>query len=1060
MKIAEGQRVRLPDADGFAVVDGVILKEDGGCKLYVNNGSGIIPVDLTADELPQVEVLEEDGGADSRKVLAGLWAEWMRQVAHRSGATARDVTSLRPYPHQSQAVYGAMLPQPLLRFLLADEPGTGKTIMAGLWLRESQRLGFSKRALVVAPAHLVSKWQADFRRFLNGDLRRITMSTIRESGLAGPHQWWIVSLDLAAVNPAVYEALHPDRAGWDAVVFDEAHRLTPTAEQYWKVGRMLSRNTSRALLMTATPHRGNEWLFRSLMHLVDPQVFPEVDSDIKPSVRIKPGKLHFLRRMKEELYDYDGETPLFNTREARNISVPLNVDERGFYNEALDLVDTFFPPDAITLARMVYGKRAASSLFALQETLTRRRDGMGEEHEEAPVSGDPYDWDESDREEARVVKASSKAGREEKAAIDDILERLDEVLCSTTLQVSKWPRMVDECFVPNGIYPGSDKQAVVFTEFADTANWLVDRFDNLGYAACRYSGADSYTERDEIRARFAAGEFQVIVSTDAGNEGIDLQTAQVLVNWDMPWSLVRLEQRMGRIHRIGQTSKVWLYNIIATDTREGDAYAKLLDKLMEAANELDGKMFDSLSLIGELALEEVGVKSLEKFLGTAYRPDMLPPPPITAERLASIHQEQRNSSDYLASQVNISDSLSQLYRESLERINPHIVERFLRRLAEAGLLAIDQSAVADKGFWYLAPRAISFPKGLPVEEETGTVLVSTSGQTKTEAINSGIVRASAAVTLGPGEPVFGELVEDFGDHLRPYLYQGGLLVDSTTVTDYELHLFEAKVVEGGGRRKTAWSYLIRVDETGARLVAWETLSNLEPGTRTADRPHPALMSEAEQVAQQALWDDRDNHTLAMGEWIAAARNNLRRLPNDLSDDIPSREQRQTTRSRIEQAIETRIADLDEAVKIVVGDLSRIGWARVQGAAETNPEEKNSEEIAMRLVVDLLTAEGWRVSDVHTEGRGYDCHARRGHQQRCVEIKGIWDKASSRGVTLTGNEMVRAGLLGDDYWLFIVDRCSEGGVLYHAYQNPAALFADLTRDITSLHIKGSDLEGAK
>ena len=120
MTIAEGQRVRLPEADGFAVVEGVSLKEGGGCKLFVNNGFGIVAVDLTADELPQVEVLAEDGGADSRKVLAGLWAEWMRHVTHRSDATARDVTSLRPYPHQSQAVYGAMLPQPLLRFLLAD----------------------------------------------------------------------------------------------------------------------------------------------------------------------------------------------------------------------------------------------------------------------------------------------------------------------------------------------------------------------------------------------------------------------------------------------------------------------------------------------------------------------------------------------------------------------------------------------------------------------------------------------------------------------------------------------------------------------------------------------------------------------------------------------------------------------------------------------------------------------------------------------------------------------------------------------------------------------------
>ena len=1070
MKLVEGQRVRLPDADGFVVLDGVIPRADGGYKLYVIDSSGVLPVDLAADDIKRVEVLEEDGGADSRLVLAGLWAEWMRNVTQRSGATARDATSLRPYPHQGSAVYGAMLPQPLLRFLLADEPGTGKTIMAGLWLRESQRLGFAKRALVVAPAHLVSKWQEDFQRFLNGDLRRITMSTIREEALSGPHQWWIVSLDLAAVNPAVYEAIHPDRAGWDAVVFDEAHRLTPSAEQYYRVGRMLSRYTSRALLMTATPHRGDEWLFRSLMHLVDPQIFPEPIDDPKSRrsikfdqlPRLKPGRLHFLRRMKEELYDYDGETPLFKPREARNITVPLNVDERGFYNEALDLVEEFFPQDAVVLAKMVYGKRAASALYSLRQTLTRRRDRMGKDNDLAtPLSGDPYDWDESAKDEARVVNEVSKAGREEKSRIDDILERLDEVLCDTTLRVSKWPRMVDECLRPHGIYPGSSKQVVVFTEFADTADWLTDRFDLFGYTARRYSGADSHAERDEIRAKFAAGEFQVIVSTDAGNEGIDLQTASVLVNWDMPWSLVRLEQRMGRIHRIGQDSKVWLYNLIATDTREGDAYAKLLDKLMEAANELDGKMFDSLSLVGKTALEEAGIKSLENFLKMAYEAKNSPRGGgITAEHLSTIHQEQQQGDDYLASPVNINDSLDQLYKERLERINPHIVERFLTRLADAELLDFKQSAVADEGFWYLTPRTLSFPKALPVEGSTGKALVSTSGHFKTKAIEAGVSRASDAVTLGPGEPVFGELAEIAGDHLRPFLYQGALLEDQTTVTDYEIHLFEAEVAEGGGRRKTAWSYLIRVDETGARLVAWETLSNLKPATKVADRPHPARKSEAEQAAQQALWEERDDRTLAMESWVTDARNNLRRLPDDLSNDISNREQRLKIRASTEAAVESRIADLDEATRIEVGDLTRTGWARVAGAAEANPEEKNSEEIAMRLVIDSLAAEGWKVADVHTEGRGYDLHARQGNQQRCVEVKGIWDKASSRGVTLTGNEMIRAGLLGDDYWLYIVDRCSEGGVLYFAYQNPASLFAELTHDITSLHIKGSDLETAR
>ncbi len=180
-----------------------------------------------------------------------------------------------------------MLPQPLLRFLLADEPGTGKTIMGGLWLREAQRLGFVKRALIVCPAHLVSKWH----RRLRAVPRRAAPPDHCEHGPRGragrPHDIWVVSLELSAVNQAVLEAIQPDRAGWDAVVFDEAHRLTPTAAECYRVGQMISRDTPRGVLMTATPHRGNEWLFRSLMHLVDPEVFPAVEriDDDQPRTR-------------------------------------------------------------------------------------------------------------------------------------------------------------------------------------------------------------------------------------------------------------------------------------------------------------------------------------------------------------------------------------------------------------------------------------------------------------------------------------------------------------------------------------------------------------------------------------------------------------------------------------------------------------------------------------------------------------------------------------------------------------------------------------------------------
>src|SRR5207248_1202849 len=187
-----------------------------------------------SEEAAAVVVLQPDAGADSARVLAGMWTRWMAAAALNARTTLLASSPLRPYAHQANAVYGAMLPQPFLRFLLADEPGTGKTIMAGLYLREMQRLGLVRRALVVVPAHLVTKWQEDFDRFFGGGLKRISAQTVQEGPLRPDQDTWITSLDLASVNPAVQEAIRSDRAGWDLVIIDEAHRLTPTAESFYR----------------------------------------------------------------------------------------------------------------------------------------------------------------------------------------------------------------------------------------------------------------------------------------------------------------------------------------------------------------------------------------------------------------------------------------------------------------------------------------------------------------------------------------------------------------------------------------------------------------------------------------------------------------------------------------------------------------------------------------------------------------------------------------------------------------------------------------------------------
>jgi superfamily II DNA or RNA helicase len=1074
---AKGQKIRLPGESRYVNVEGAIRDGDSW-ELFVREGTDGAPLrlaDLGPAEVALTEIVTEDGSSDSKLVLAALWAEWMASATTSAKSAALASSTLRPYPHQHQAVYGAMLPQPMLRFLLGDEPGTGKTIMGGLYAREAQRIGVLSRVLVVCPAHLVTKWQADFENYLGGGLKRITSDTVKEGALELDHDFWVISLELAAVNPTVLEAIHPSRAGWDLVIFDEAHRLTPTAESYHRVGRVLALNCRRVLMMTATPHRGNEWLFRSLMHLVDPDVFPAVERQDaeEPTHRLKPGDMHFMRRMKEELFDYDGQTRLFNERHAENVRSPLSSVEVPFYQRALELVDEYFPDNAKTLGRIVYGKRAASSLHALGETLRRRRENMGKlsapEARRNREFGDPFDdGDESAADHAEVIFADSKASKEEKRALKELLDQvvahLNDPSHSSPADVSsKWPRLVDRCLAPNGIVPGNDQQVVVFTEYADTAAWLVQQFHATGYTADMYSGRISHDARDLVRARFQAGDFQVIVSTDAGNEGIDLQSAHVLVNWDIPWSLVTLEQRMGRIHRVGQKRDVWLYNLIATGTLEGETLARLLDRLVNAANELKGKMFDCLSLVGENLFNDtkatVPLAALFAAPAAAARAKAAMDA-ITEDRLRIEAEQILAEQRLLSSKVDLARAVEAIQDEHLERINPHFVERFLRRLHSSGLVRLAPSPLADEGLFLLEGTS-DLPLPASLASATGKTLIATYGDAKTKAIEDHHqLDAARAIALGPAERPFRDLVRDSVEVLRPSLFRGGRVTDRTTTTDYWLFVYESDVVEGT-TRTVKWRYLIRVDDIGARRVPFEMLSNLEAEGETSGLPHPKHRTRAHQCIEAVVEAARLDRSEVLREWNAQARRQLRRLPADLTRGIADAAERARIRDTTGAAVEARLAQLDHSTELIVADTRLVGWVSVRGSGvPDDPTEKDSETISMTHVRSLLEPH-WLVADVSQEKLGYDLKARRGHLQRAVEVKGVWGSAASSGIELTAGEMARAGLLGDDYWLYVIDQCHDGkGSFFGAYQNPAELFADLTKDVPILRINGSDLKSVR
>jgi hypothetical protein len=1072
MDFKPGQRVRIPhrtDIQAHVRIEVATSVEDGW-QLFVETALGsYAKVDLTAAQAASCEVLTQDGAGNSRALLAGLWTGWMRAAGAGARSAVLASSPLKPYAHQMNAVYGAMLPQPRLRFLLADEPGTGKTIMAGLYLREMQRLGFIHSALIVVPAHLVTKWQGDFERFFGGGLRAITAQTLREHGLESGHDLWVVSLDLLSVNPAVQDAVHPDRMGWDAVVFDEAHRLTPTAVSYYQAAQMLALNVPRALLMTATPHRGKEWLFRALLHLVDPDVFPPVESNKEPSRSVKPGRVHFLRRMKEDLVDFDGVTKLFKGRHAENHSVPLTPVEAEFYAEALDLVDRYFPAIAVPLGRMVYGKRAASSLYALAETLKRRRDGMGTAMATAAaIEADPDGEDPAKADEARVTHEASKSAKAERKEINAVLARLRPLVEDEDLPVSKWDPLVLTCLGHNGIKPGNSEQAVVFTEYADTADWLVERFKHAGFTARRYSGRDTHSVRDNTRDAFARRDFQVLVSTDAGNEGIDLQSAHVLVNWDIPWSLVRLEQRMGRIHRVGQLRDVELYNLIATETREGDVLEVLLGNFVTAANQLDGRMFDSLSLVGEL----VGLADdqLSKVLADTFGDEdqraraLVAVGAITASRLAEAAKAADEQERALKTSVDIAQAIAAVQDEQLDRINPAIVEAFLHRAADGGAISISPHAAGDGMFTLARQDGTQLPAEFapPGERKAGnTALVATSGRSLAQARASGAAVADA-VNLGPSDPPYKALVSLCADALAPAMFRGGALIDQTSSTDYDLFAYQADLSEAGGRRKGTWSCLVRVDSAGARPVRWEMLANLTADETTAGAPHRGRVHDASARAAMAADEEQTRRARALDAWLHVAQRELDLLPNQLTNDIANRDTRIAERNRLKDTTTQRLADLRQMSEVSIGEPQQIAWARVTAAAPpADPTETDSERISMDRVAERLREQDFAVADVHTEDRGYDLHASRGSEYRLVEVKGVWHAASSQGVSLTAKEVLIATQHGKDYWLYVVDQCHDGeGSLYGTYADPVLTFGDLSTGNVIVHVPGSALKAER
>lgn len=573
---------------------------------------------------------------------------WRINLAHLfDPMMAVHISTIEPLPHQITAVYESMLPRQPLRYVLADDPGAGKTIMAGLLIRELLIRADVRRVLIVAPGSLVEQWQDEMFEKFGLSFTLFAREQVEQSRCSNPFDeidLLVARVDQLARNEDLQEKLR--HSHWDLIVVDEAHKLSANyfgnrvnKTKRFLLGELLGSVTRHFLLMTATPHNGKEEDFQLFMSLLDSDRFYGKFRDGAHKVDVTD----LMRRMaKEDLLKFDG-TPLFPERRAYTVNYKLSELEAALYAGVTDYVkEEMNRADqlqdgarrgTVGFALTALQRRLASSPEAIYQSLMRRRDKLRRRVAEeklrqrdqtlsGPINpnglaGAPEDiWDSADSlspddyenfEEAVVDQATAAQTIQELEAEIIILESLEEQARQAVHsgQDRKWdelskllqntPEMRDT--------EGRQRKLIIFSEHRDTLTYLAVKIRGIvgrEEAVVAIHGGVKREDRRKVQELFRNDPaVRVLIATDAAGEGVNLQNANLMVNYDLPWNPNRLEQRFGRIHRIGQTEVCHLWNMVAGETREGDVFQRLLEKLEVERKALGGRVFDILGEVFE-----------------------------------------------------------------------------------------------------------------------------------------------------------------------------------------------------------------------------------------------------------------------------------------------------------------------------------------------------------------------------------------------------------------------------------------------------------------------------
>ena len=1038
------------------------------------------------------------------------------------------ISRVDPLPHQLEAVYDYFMRLPRIRFLLADDPGAGKTIMAGLLLKELKIRGLVKRTLIVAPANLCFQWQRELKEKFREPFEVIRSDVLRAN--YGQNPWQeknqvITSISWVSRIDDAKESLL--RSRWDLVIVDEAHKMAAYSADKktlaYKLGEALSTMTDHYLLMTATPHKGDPENFCLFLELLDRDIYGSVKS-LEEAMRRHHAPF-YLRRTKEALVTFpDPETgevkKLFTKREVRTASFELDGDEYDFYDALTRYVedqsikaseDDSARGRALTFTMALLQRRFASSVYAVRRSLERMRDKRQkiladpEKYRKEQIEDRfPDDFDELPEDEQMEIEAALEGvvASVDPIALREEIQRLGNLIeqaCALEgREIESKLVKLRKVLSDNNIFNDPKMKLLVFTEHKDTLDYLagdgkdgrpLGKLRQWNLKTTQIHGGMKIGDRDTPGSRiYAEREFrddaQVLVATEAAGEGINLQFCWFMVNYDIPWNPVRLEQRMGRIHRYGQEHDCLIFNFVAVNTREGRVLAKLLERLLEIRSELGtDQVFDVVGevlpanllekLFREMYLRRMDLSNIEARIVRDVDPERFRK--ITSSTLEGLAKRELNLGALLGKSAEARE----------RRLIPEVIEDFF--VAAGPIAGVHPKPVQKDGHVY---RVGKVPRTLQAIGERLEPRFGRLGREYQKVVfDKALLPTDPTLEwVTPGHPLFEAVRDDVGERVRDDLKRGAVFYDLQANKPVRLDAFGASVKDGRGNTVSRRLFVVQADEPGALTIRQPTylaeLAFAPVGTpvprdgRMPDRARveqtlfeKALNPFLEEIAAQRT---REVETIArhleisLGELIHRANMSLAELANRRieGENIPGLEgniaQAEAHLDELNNRLEGRRAELAMERHLAIGDIEHLGCAWVLPHPQrTSPgiapmvRDEEIERIAVQDVIRHETARGWVVESVEKDNRGFDLISRKPHPHddktftdvRFIEVKG---RAAIGEVALSDNEYKTADRLKNDYWLYVVFNCGTTPEL-HLIQDPVRLGWQPVVQVAHYHI---------